>query len=104
MVIFNCKYLKLKTPKSSTAAGKLHLLFKKILCWFFNYSKDLRLVISKLCWWLISLLSAPQIAPRNFELTAVSPYCVSLSYDPVEFANGPENGLVYQVYYSFKDT
>jgi len=41
--------------------------------------------------------SAPQVAPRNFKLTAVSPYCVSLSYDPVEFANGPESGLVYQV-------
>jgi len=40
---------------------------------------------------------APQIAPRNFKLTAVSPYCVSLSYDPVLYPNGPESGLVYQV-------
>jgi len=41
---------------------------------------------------------APQVAPRNFELTAVSPYCVSLSYDPVLYPNGPQSGLVYQVY------
>jgi len=40
---------------------------------------------------------APQVAPRNFKLTAVSPYCVSLSYDPVLYPNGPESGLVYQV-------
>jgi len=41
--------------------------------------------------------TAPQVAPRNFILTAVSPYCVSLSYDPVLYPNGPESGLVYQV-------
>jgi len=40
---------------------------------------------------------APQVAPRNFKVTAVSPYCVSLSYDPVLYPNGPESGLVYQV-------
>jgi len=43
------------------------------------------------------LLLAPQVAPRNFKVTAVSPYCVNLSYDPVLYPNGPENGLVYQV-------
>jgi len=43
------------------------------------------------------LYIAPQVAPRNFKLTAVSPYCVSLSYDPVLYPNGPESGLVYQV-------
>jgi len=43
------------------------------------------------------LFSAPQVAPRNVKLTAVSPYCVSLNYDPVEFPNGPENDIVYQV-------
>jgi len=43
------------------------------------------------------LFLAPQVAPRNFKLTAVSPYCVSLSYDPVLYPNGPESGLVYQV-------
>jgi len=64
----------------------------------------MRLVISKLCWWLTPLFLAPQVAPRNLKLTAVSPYCVSMSYDPVLYANGPENGLVYQVYYSFEDT
>jgi len=36
-------------------------------------------------------------APRNFKLTAVSPYCVSLGYDPVLYPNGPESGIVYQV-------
>jgi len=41
--------------------------------------------------------SAPQVAPRNFKLTAESPYCVSLSYDPVLYPNGLESGLVYQV-------
>jgi len=41
--------------------------------------------------------SAPQVAPRNFKLTTVSPYCVSLSYDPVLYPNGPESELVYQV-------
>jgi len=40
---------------------------------------------------------APQVAPKNFELTAVSPYCVSLSYDPVLYPNGPHSGIVYQV-------
>jgi len=43
------------------------------------------------------LLTAPQVAPRNFALTAVSLYCVSLSYDPVLYPNGPESGLIYQV-------
>jgi len=43
------------------------------------------------------IFAAPQGAPRNFKLTAVSPYCVSLSYDPVLYSNGPESGLVYQV-------
>jgi len=43
------------------------------------------------------IFAAPQVAPRNFKVTAVSPYCVSLSYDPVFYPNGPENGLVYQV-------
>jgi len=43
------------------------------------------------------LLTAPQVAPKNFKLTAVSPYCVSLSYDHVLYPNGPESGLVYQV-------
>jgi len=43
------------------------------------------------------LFLAPQVAPRNFKLTTVSPYCVSLSYDPVLYPNGPESGLVYQV-------
>jgi len=43
------------------------------------------------------LLTAPQVKPRNFKLTAASPYCVSLSYDPVVYPNGPESGLVYQV-------
>jgi len=43
------------------------------------------------------LLSAPQVAPRNFKLTAVSPYCVSLSYDPVLYPNGHETK--YVVYY-----
>jgi len=43
------------------------------------------------------LFSAPQIAPRNFKVTAESPYCVSMSYDPVLYPNGPESGLVYQV-------
>jgi len=60
------------------------------------------IVISKLCWWLTFLFLAPQVAPRNFRLTAISPNCVSLSYDPVLYPNGPESGLVYQVYYSFK--
>jgi len=41
--------------------------------------------------------TGPQVAPRNFRVTAVSPYCVSLSYDPVLYPNGPESGLVYQV-------
>jgi len=40
---------------------------------------------------------ATQVAPRNFKLTAVSSYCVRLSYDPVLYPNGPESGLVYQV-------
>jgi len=40
---------------------------------------------------------AAQVAPRNFKLIAVSPYCVSLSYDHVLYPNGPESGLVYQV-------
>jgi len=44
------------------------------------------------------IVLAPQVAPRNFKLTAVSPYCVSLSYDPVLYPNGPESGLVYQVH------
>jgi len=48
-------------------------------------------------WLKLVLSTAPQVTPRNFKLTAVSPYCVSLSYDPVEFPNGPESGLVYQV-------
>jgi len=43
------------------------------------------------------LFPAPQVAPRSFKLTAVSSYCVSLSYDPVLYPNGPESGLVYQV-------
>jgi len=43
------------------------------------------------------IVLAPQVAPRNFKLTAVSPYCVSLSYDPVLYPNGPDSGLVYQV-------
>jgi len=41
--------------------------------------------------------TAPQVTPRNFKVTSVSPYCVSLSYDPVLYPNGPESGLVYQV-------
>jgi len=45
----------------------------------------------------IYFLLAPQVAPRNFKLTAVSLYCVSLSYDPVLYPNGPESELVYQV-------
>jgi len=45
----------------------------------------------------LNVISAPQVAPRNFKLTAVSPYCVSLRYDPVLYPNGPESGLVYQV-------
>jgi len=40
---------------------------------------------------------APQVAPISFKLKAVSPYCVSVSYDPVFYPNGPESGLVYQV-------
>jgi len=51
-----------------------------------------------LCFLLPCVIStAPQVAPRNFKLTAVSLYCVSLSYDPVLYPNGPESGLVYQV-------
>jgi len=49
------------------------------------------------CFFLCALSTAPQVAPRNFKLTAVSPYCVSMSYDPVLYPNGPESGLVYQV-------
>jgi len=41
--------------------------------------------------------AAPQVAPRNFRLTAVSSYCVSLSYEPVLYPNGLDSGLVYQV-------
>jgi len=36
------------------------------------------------------LFYAHQTAPRNFKLTAVSSYCVSLSYEA-------KGGLVYQV-------
>jgi len=43
------------------------------------------------------LFSAPQVAPKNFKLTALSSYCVNMSYDPVLYPNGPQSGLVYQV-------
>jgi len=69
---------------------------------FSKYQKDIesqiyyfymrRIISNSLLFFL-----APQVAPRNFKLTAVSPYCVSLSYDPVLYPNGPESGLVYQV-------
>jgi len=40
---------------------------------------------------------APQVAPRNVKVTAVSLHCVSLSYDSVLYPNGPQSELVYQV-------
>jgi len=65
-----------------------------------QYSENIFFALVKSYLLFDHLFLAPQVAPRNFKLTALSPYCVSLSYDPVLYPNGPESGLVYQVLFS----
>jgi len=64
-----------------------------ILCFVFHQKQSSTSELT--IFYIIS--TAPQVKPRNFALTAVSSYCVSMSYDPVLYPNGPESGLVYQV-------